>query len=110
MPLLCLMQRDCGAGGLWRPPKSWSHCGFSSHCLLTRRLENSHPLLTRFFKLQFFYVPVKRSHGASSGACPSSLSQTAPVPGDPLKHPSPAVCSPTLGQMGWKSGIDKSGF
>ncbi|CAO2643671.1 Phosphoinositide 3-kinase regulatory subunit 5 [Lemmus lemmus] len=66
-----------------------------------RRLENSHPLLTRFFKLQFFYVPVKRSHGASSGASPSSLSQTAPVPGDPLKHPSPA--------MGWESGIDKSG-
>ncbi|XP_038182390.1 phosphoinositide 3-kinase regulatory subunit 5 [Arvicola amphibius] len=55
-----------------------------------RRLENSHPLLTRFFKLQFFYVPVKRSHGAGSSACPSSLNQTAPVPGDPLKHPSPA--------------------
>lgn len=50
-----------------------------------RRLENSHPLLTRFFKLQFFYVPVKRSHGTSSSACSSSLSQASPLP-------SPAVC------------------
>ncbi|XP_031208288.1 phosphoinositide 3-kinase regulatory subunit 5 isoform X1 [Mastomys coucha] len=55
-----------------------------------RRLENSHPLLTRFFKLQFFYVPVKRSQGTSSSACPSSLSQASPLPADSLKHPSPA--------------------
>lgn len=81
------------AASWWSLPRVLeSHCGFTSHRLLARRLENSHPLLTRFFKLQFFYVPVKRSHGTSSGARPSSLSQTSPLPADPSRHHSPAVC------------------
>lgn len=67
-----------------------------------RRLENSHPLLTRFFKLQFFYVPVKRSHGTSSSASPSSLSQASPLPADSLKHPSPTVCPKPLAKWNWK--------
>ncbi|XP_052614147.1 phosphoinositide 3-kinase regulatory subunit 5 isoform X3 [Peromyscus californicus insignis] len=67
-----------------------------------RRLENSHPLLTRFFKLQFFYVPVKRSHGTSSGARPSSLSQTSPLPADPLRHHSPAE----LGMAPWEDSTN----
>lgn len=67
-----------------------------------RRLENSHPLLTRFFKLQFFYVPVKRSHGTSSGARPSSLSQTSPLPADPSRHHSPAE----LGMAPWEDSTN----
>nr|XP_023412218.1 phosphoinositide 3-kinase regulatory subunit 5 isoform X1 [Loxodonta africana] len=55
-----------------------------------RRLENNRPLLTRFFKLQFFYVPVKRGQGTGSSACPVSPSQTPPVPTDSPRHPSPA--------------------
>ncbi|XP_058415712.1 phosphoinositide 3-kinase regulatory subunit 5 isoform X2 [Diceros bicornis minor] len=55
-----------------------------------RRLENNHPLLTRFFKLQFFYVPVKRSQGTSSSTCPAPRSQTPPLPTDSPRHPSPA--------------------
>ncbi|XP_008563664.1 PREDICTED: phosphoinositide 3-kinase regulatory subunit 5 [Galeopterus variegatus] len=55
-----------------------------------RRLENNRPLLTRFFKLQFFYVPVKRNRGTSSGACPAPPSQMPPLPTDSPKHPSPA--------------------
>nr|XP_044987871.1 phosphoinositide 3-kinase regulatory subunit 5 isoform X2 [Jaculus jaculus] len=61
-----------------------------------RRLENSHPLLTRFFKLQFFYVPVKRSHGTSSSACLSPLSQTSPLPADSPRHPSPVELGTAL--------------
>ncbi|XP_059236603.1 phosphoinositide 3-kinase regulatory subunit 5 isoform X1 [Mustela nigripes] len=58
-----------------------------------RQLENNRPLLTRFFKLQFFYVPVKRGHGAS--ACPAPSSQTPPLPTDSPKHPSPAELEST---------------
>ncbi|XP_032176314.1 phosphoinositide 3-kinase regulatory subunit 5 isoform X2 [Mustela erminea] len=58
-----------------------------------RQLENNRPLLTRFFKLQFFYVPVKRGHGAS--ACPAPASQTPPLPTDSPKHPSPAELEST---------------
>ncbi|XP_032695701.1 phosphoinositide 3-kinase regulatory subunit 5 isoform X1 [Lontra canadensis] len=58
-----------------------------------RQLENNRPLLTRFFKLQFFYVPVKRSHGAS--ACPTPASQTPPLPTDSPRHPSPAELEST---------------
>ncbi|EDM04809.1 similar to novel protein (predicted) [Rattus norvegicus] len=67
-----------------------------------RRLENSHPILTRFFKLQFFYVPVKRSHGASSSACLSSLNQASPLLPDSLKHPSPA----DLGKAPWEDSTN----
>lgn len=67
-----------------------------------RRLENSHPILTRFFKLQFFYVPVKRSHGASSSACLSSLNQASPLLPDSLKHPSPA----DLGMAPWEDSTN----
>ncbi|XP_059003871.1 phosphoinositide 3-kinase regulatory subunit 5 isoform X2 [Mustela lutreola] len=58
-----------------------------------RQLENNRPLLTRFFKLQFFYVPVKRGHGAS--ACPAPSSQTPLLPTDSPKHPSPAELEST---------------
>ncbi|XP_022380385.1 phosphoinositide 3-kinase regulatory subunit 5 [Enhydra lutris kenyoni] len=58
-----------------------------------RQLENNRPLLTRFFKLQFFYVPVKRGHGAS--ACPTPASQTPPLPTDSPRHPSPAELEST---------------
>ncbi|KAB0401779.1 hypothetical protein E2I00_019992, partial [Balaenoptera physalus] len=52
-----------------------------------RRLESNRPLLTRFFKLQFFYVPMKRSRGTS--ASPAPRSQTPPLPTDPPRHPGP---------------------
>ncbi|EDL10447.1 phosphoinositide-3-kinase, regulatory subunit 5, p101, isoform CRA_a [Mus musculus] len=67
-----------------------------------RRLETSHPILTRFFKLQFFYVPVKRSHGTSPSACPSSLSQASPLPADSLKYPSPT----DLGMAPWEDSTN----
>ncbi|XP_045653224.1 phosphoinositide 3-kinase regulatory subunit 5 isoform X1 [Ursus americanus] len=60
-----------------------------------RQLENNRPLLTRFFKLQFFYVPVKRSHGTSSSACPAPASQMPPLPTDSPRHPSPAEVEST---------------
>uniref|UniRef100_A0A452RM41 Phosphoinositide 3-kinase regulatory subunit 5 n=1 Tax=Ursus americanus TaxID=9643 RepID=A0A452RM41_URSAM len=63
-----------------------------------RQLENNRPLLTRFFKLQFFYVPVKRSHGTSSSACPAPASQMPPLPTDSPRHPSPASDSLPLPQ------------
>ncbi|XP_058560838.1 phosphoinositide 3-kinase regulatory subunit 5 isoform X1 [Neofelis nebulosa] len=56
-----------------------------------RRLENNRPLLTRLFKLQFFYVPVKRG----SGACPTPASQTPPLPADSPRQPSPAELEST---------------
>lgn len=52
-----------------------------------RRLENNCPLLTRFFKLQFFYVPMKRSQGTGSSACPATPSQTPLLPTDSPRHP-----------------------
>ncbi|XP_012868495.1 PREDICTED: phosphoinositide 3-kinase regulatory subunit 5 isoform X1 [Dipodomys ordii] len=55
-----------------------------------RRLENNRPLLTRFFKLQFFYVPVKRSQGTS----PAPRNQTSPLPTDSPKHPCPVELGP----------------
>lgn len=67
-----------------------------------RRLENNRPLLTRFFKLQFFYVPVKRSQGTSSSACPAPPSQTPPVPTDSPRHPSPAE----LGTAPWEESTN----
>ncbi|XP_032947245.1 phosphoinositide 3-kinase regulatory subunit 5 isoform X2 [Rhinolophus ferrumequinum] len=67
-----------------------------------RRLENNRPLLTRFFKLQFFYVPMKRSQGTSSSACPAPPSQTPPVPTDSPRHPSPAE----LGTGPWEESTN----
>ncbi|XP_024420724.1 phosphoinositide 3-kinase regulatory subunit 5 isoform X1 [Desmodus rotundus] len=67
-----------------------------------RRLENNRPLLTRFFKLQFFYVPVKRSQGASSSACPAPLSQTPPLPPDSPRHP----ISTELGVAQWEESTN----
>ncbi|ELK03861.1 phosphoinositide 3-kinase regulatory subunit 5 isoform X1 [Pteropus alecto] len=67
-----------------------------------RRLENNRPLLTRFFKLQFFYVPVKRSQGTSSNACPTPRSQTPPPPTDSPKHPSSAE----LGTAPWEESTN----
>ncbi|XP_025136354.3 phosphoinositide 3-kinase regulatory subunit 5 isoform X2 [Bubalus bubalis] len=62
-----------------------------------RRLESNRPLLTRFFKLQFFYVPVKRSQGAGGCTSPASPCQTSPLPADSPRHPSPAE----LGAAPW---------
>ncbi|XP_032354671.1 phosphoinositide 3-kinase regulatory subunit 5 isoform X3 [Camelus ferus] len=56
---------------------------------LRRRLENNRPLLTRFFKLQFFYVPVKRTHGPGTSTSPASPSPS-PLPTDSPRHPGPA--------------------
>ncbi|XP_011357250.1 phosphoinositide 3-kinase regulatory subunit 5 isoform X1 [Pteropus vampyrus] len=67
-----------------------------------RRLENNRPLLTRFFKLQFFYVPVKRSQGTSSNACPTPRSQTPPLPTDSPKHPGSAE----LGTAPWEESTN----
>ncbi|XP_021550422.1 phosphoinositide 3-kinase regulatory subunit 5 isoform X4 [Neomonachus schauinslandi] len=60
-----------------------------------RQLENNRPLLTRFFKLQFFYVPVKRSQGTGSSTCPPAASQTPPPPTDSPRHPNPAELEST---------------
>ncbi|KAE8577260.1 hypothetical protein XENTR_v10004503 [Xenopus tropicalis] len=51
-----------------------------------RLKESSCPLLTRFFKLQFYYVPVKRS--SSSPNAPLTNAES------PLKSPSPSGRSP----------------
>ncbi|XP_036752056.2 phosphoinositide 3-kinase regulatory subunit 5 isoform X2 [Manis pentadactyla] len=59
-----------------------------------RRLENNRPLLTRFFKLQFFYVPMKRSHGTSTSACPAHPGQMPTLPTDSSRHPGPAELGP----------------
>ncbi|XP_004684655.1 PREDICTED: phosphoinositide 3-kinase regulatory subunit 5 [Condylura cristata] len=62
-----------------------------------RQLENNRPLLTRFFKLQFFYIPVKRNHGTGSSAGPDTPSQMPPLATDSTRHPSPAE----LGTAPW---------
>ncbi|XP_047403514.1 phosphoinositide 3-kinase regulatory subunit 5 isoform X2 [Sciurus carolinensis] len=67
-----------------------------------RRLENNRPLLTRLFKLQFFYVPVKRSHATGSGASPAPLSQMSPFPTDSPKQPNPAE----LGTPPWEDSTN----
>uniref|UniRef100_A0A8I5N6H7 Phosphoinositide 3-kinase regulatory subunit 5 n=1 Tax=Papio anubis TaxID=9555 RepID=A0A8I5N6H7_PAPAN len=67
-----------------------------------RRLENNRPLLTRFFKLQFFYVPVKRSHVTSPGACPPPRSQTPSPPTDSPRHASPGE----LGTTPWEESTN----
>ncbi|XP_010338151.1 phosphoinositide 3-kinase regulatory subunit 5 isoform X2 [Saimiri boliviensis] len=67
-----------------------------------RRLENNRPLLTRFFKLQFFYVPVKRSHGTSPGVCPPPRSQTPSPPTDCPRHSSPGE----LGMAPWEESTN----
>lgn len=82
----------------------------SHHLLLVRRLENNRPLLTRFFKLQFFYVPVKRSQGTSSNTCPTPRSQTPPLSTDFPKHPSSAVCPQPWTKWGGEGRIDMSRF
>ncbi|XP_059854128.1 phosphoinositide 3-kinase regulatory subunit 5 [Delphinus delphis] len=65
-----------------------------------RRLESNRPLLTRFFKLQFFYVPVKRSCGPS--ASPAPRSRTPPLPTDSPRHPGPAE----LGAAPWEESTN----
>uniref|UniRef100_A0A8D2I6I9 Phosphoinositide 3-kinase regulatory subunit 5 n=1 Tax=Urocitellus parryii TaxID=9999 RepID=A0A8D2I6I9_UROPR len=67
-----------------------------------RRLENNRPLLTRLFKLQFFYVPVKRSHATGSGACPARPSQMSPLPTDSPRQPNP----PELGTPPWEDSTN----
>ncbi|XP_062072505.1 phosphoinositide 3-kinase regulatory subunit 5 [Lepus europaeus] len=66
-----------------------------------RTLESSRPLLTRFFKLQFFYVPVKRT-GTGSSACLAPQSQTPPLPTDSPRHPSPVE----LGSAPWEESTN----
>ncbi|XP_068386596.1 phosphoinositide 3-kinase regulatory subunit 5 isoform X1 [Eschrichtius robustus] len=65
-----------------------------------RRLESNRPLLTRFFKLQFFYVPMKRSRGTSTSPAPRS--QTPPLSTDPPRHPGPAE----LGAAPWEESTN----
>ncbi|XP_033278756.1 phosphoinositide 3-kinase regulatory subunit 5 isoform X3 [Orcinus orca] len=65
-----------------------------------RRLESNRPLLTRFFKLQFFYVPVKRSCGPS--ASPAPRSRTPPLPTDSPRHPGPVE----LGAAPWEESTN----
>ncbi|XP_067570299.1 phosphoinositide 3-kinase regulatory subunit 5 [Pseudorca crassidens] len=65
-----------------------------------RRLESNRPLLTRFFKLQFFYVPVKRSCGPS--ASPAPRTQTPPLPTDSPRHPGSAE----LGAAPWEESTN----
>lgn len=67
-----------------------------------RRLENNRPLLTRFFKLQFFYVPVKRSRGTGTPTSPAPRSQTPPLPTDAPRHPGPAE----LGAAPWEESTN----
>uniref|UniRef100_I3M5Q9 Phosphoinositide 3-kinase regulatory subunit 5 n=1 Tax=Ictidomys tridecemlineatus TaxID=43179 RepID=I3M5Q9_ICTTR len=67
-----------------------------------RRLENNRPLLTRLFKLQFFYVPVKRSHATGSGACLAPPSQMSPLPTDSPRQPNP----PELGTPPWEDSTN----
>ncbi|NWV67701.1 PIRK5 kinase, partial [Malurus elegans] len=55
--------------------------GTAAQPLLSPRLkESSCPTLTRYFRLQFFYVPVKRSCGAPS--TPQMHQHPSPSPGD----------------------------
>lgn len=91
------------ASGLedWGPPGAQ---GLPSHYLLLhRRLESNRPLLTRFFKLQFFYVPVKRSQGAGGCTSPASPCQMSSLPADSPRHPSPAVRPQPQAQQGGKA-------
>ncbi|XP_008151684.2 phosphoinositide 3-kinase regulatory subunit 5 [Eptesicus fuscus] len=67
-----------------------------------RLLESNRPLLTRFFKLQFFYVPMKRSQGACSSACPAPRSQTPPLPPESPRHPLPTE----LGAAQWEESTN----
>ncbi|XP_027802603.1 phosphoinositide 3-kinase regulatory subunit 5 isoform X2 [Marmota flaviventris] len=67
-----------------------------------RRLENNRPLLTRLFKLQFFYVPVKRSHATGSGSCPAPPSQMSPLPTDSPRQPNP----PEMGTPPWEDSTN----
>ncbi|XP_066470100.1 phosphoinositide 3-kinase regulatory subunit 5 [Tiliqua scincoides] len=55
--------------------------------------ESSCPWLTRYFKLQFFYVPVKRS-----GPTSSALTHPPPSPGD-LQFRTPGTMDPGLAGM-----------
>ncbi|KAM6111177.1 phosphoinositide 3-kinase regulatory subunit 5 [Pterocles gutturalis] len=59
-----------------------------------RLKESTCPSLTRYFKLQFFYIPVKRSCLAPS----TPLMHPSPSLGDPQLRPS-AQTDPTLGGM-----------
>ncbi|XP_006863480.1 PREDICTED: phosphoinositide 3-kinase regulatory subunit 5 isoform X2 [Chrysochloris asiatica] len=67
-----------------------------------RRLENNRPLLTRFFKLQFFYVPVKRGPGTGTSTCPAPPNQTPSLPTDSPRHPSPTQ----LGSVPWEDSTN----
>ncbi|XP_055971068.1 phosphoinositide 3-kinase regulatory subunit 5-like [Sorex fumeus] len=58
-----------------------------------RRLEKRCPLLTRFFKLQFFYIPVKRSPDTSPRTCPDPPCQMPPTLADSPRHSSPEELS-----------------
>ncbi|XP_074081713.1 phosphoinositide 3-kinase regulatory subunit 5 isoform X2 [Macrotis lagotis] len=51
-----------------------------------RKLESSRPLLTRYFKLQFFYIPVKRSYQPPSNTSPAHLNQSHLMSTDSLRH------------------------
>ncbi|XP_057572376.1 phosphoinositide 3-kinase regulatory subunit 5 isoform X2 [Hippopotamus amphibius kiboko] len=67
-----------------------------------RRLENNRPLLTRFFKLQFFYVPVKRSPGTGTSPSPAPRSQMPPLPTDSPRH----LGAAELGAAPWEESTN----
>ncbi|XP_043855921.1 phosphoinositide 3-kinase regulatory subunit 5 isoform X2 [Dromiciops gliroides] len=54
-----------------------------------RKLESSCPLLTRYFKLQFFYIPVKRSYQSTSSTSPAHPNQSHLLSTDSLRHLTP---------------------
>ncbi|XP_072497156.1 phosphoinositide 3-kinase regulatory subunit 5 isoform X3 [Notamacropus eugenii] len=54
-----------------------------------RKVESSCPLLTRYFKLQFFYIPVKRNYQPTSSTSPVHPNQSHLMSTDSLKHLTP---------------------
>ncbi|XP_068929190.1 phosphoinositide 3-kinase regulatory subunit 5 isoform X2 [Petaurus breviceps papuanus] len=54
-----------------------------------RKLESSSPLLTRHFKLQFFYIPVKRNYQPTSSTSPAHSNQSHLLSTDSLRHLTP---------------------
>ncbi|XP_027713008.1 phosphoinositide 3-kinase regulatory subunit 5 isoform X3 [Vombatus ursinus] len=54
-----------------------------------RKLESNCPLLTRYFKLQFFYIPVKRNYQPTSSNSPAHPNQSHLMSTDSLRHLTP---------------------
>ncbi|XP_051851629.1 phosphoinositide 3-kinase regulatory subunit 5 isoform X1 [Antechinus flavipes] len=61
-----------------------------------RKLESSCPLLTRYFKLQFFYIPVKRSYQPITSTSPDHPNQSHLTSTDSLRQLTPMDISLSL--------------